>query len=115
MANRKISVEREPREYEGKTYNNYFVRGVVAGQSVKAQLTPPDNGGYAILDIVFAEGREVELSMKPYEMRDAAGKTVKGNTYAARSIGANGEVFECKLKPFRDSDKNLLEMILNQK
>ena len=115
MANKKINVEREPREYNGKTYNNYFVRGVIAGQEVKAQLAPPDNGGYALLDIVFADNRQVELTMKPYEMRDASGKTVKGNTYAARSTGANGDVFECKLKPHRDSDKNLLEMLLNQK
>jgi hypothetical protein len=115
MTNKKIKVEREPYEYEGKTYNNYLVKGVISGKEVKVKLAPPDKGGYSVLDIVFANGRDVELLTKPYELRDASGKVTKGNTYLARSVGENGEVYDCKLKPARDSDKNLLEMLLAQK
>jgi len=115
MANAKtIMVQREPVEHKGKMYTNYFVKGTVRGQAVKVRLTPPDFGGLAVLDIVFNGGNEAELALKPYEITDAnTGKVVKGNSFAARDVGPNGEVYECKLKPFRASDKNLLDMLLN--
>ena len=40
------------------------------------------------------------------------GKTIKGNTYAVRSYDDDGTVYECKVKPFRYSDKNILDMLL---
>jgi hypothetical protein len=109
-----MMIEREPYEYNGRTYNNYFIKGVIDGDEVRVKLTPPDNGGYKVLDIIFKDDRAVELALKPYQIKDGTGRIVKGNTYSARSVGANGEVLECKLKPARDSDKSLLEMLLSQ-
>jgi len=111
--NRTIMVERETYEYNDRTYFSYFIRGKVRGQEVKATVEPPDKGGYAVLGIVFGDAMEAELAIKPYEIKDeATGKVIKGNTYAARTVDANGEVYECTVKPYRNSDKMLLNMLL---
>ena len=109
--NQKIMVEREPYEKEGKSYFSYFVRGTVRGIEIKAQVSPTDIGGYTVLDIVFNGGNEAELVLKPYEIKDEKGNVVKGNTYFVRSVDENGEIYECKIKPFRDSGKSMLEML----
>ena len=47
------------------------------------------------------------------EIKDeATGNVIKGNTYAVRSVDENGEVYECTIKPFRVSDKMLLNMLM---
>ncbi len=109
----KIFVERETYEKEDKTYFSYFIKGKVRGKDVKATVVPHDVGGYAVLDIVFGEAMEAELVLKPYEIKDEkTKKTVKGNTYAVRSVDENGEIYECPVKPFRSSDKTILNMLL---
>ena len=109
----KIFVERETYEKEDKTYFSYFIKGKVRGKDVKATVVPHDVGGYAVLDIVFGEAMEAELVLKPYEIKDEkTKKTVKGNTYAVRSVDENGEIYECHVKPFRSSDKTILNMLL---
>ncbi len=114
MENRKIKVERGTFEYNGKTYNSYFIKGNVKGKDVQAALMPPDKGGWAVLDILFADTNEGELVVKPYELRDEkTGKvTATGNTFAVRTIDADGEVYECPVKPLRSSDKALLNMLI---
>lgn len=109
----KFFVERETYEKEDKTYFSYFIKGKVRGKDVKATVVPHDVGGYAVLDIVFGEAMEAELVLKPYEIKDEkTKKTVKGNTYAVRSVDENGEIYECPVKPFRSSDKTILNMLL---
>ena len=109
----KIFVERETYEKEDKTYFSYFIKGKVRGKDVKATVVPHDVGGYAVLDIVFGEAMEAELVLKPYEIKDEkTKKTVKGNTYAVRSVDENGEIYECPVQPFRSSDKTRLNMLL---
>ena len=118
MANKtndkQIFVERETYEKDGNTYFSHVVKGKIRGKDVKATLVPHDVGGYAILDIVFGEKPTAELVLKPYEIKDEkTKKTVKGNTYAVRSADeATGEIYECKIKPYRESDKTLLNMLL---
>ena len=95
--NKAILVERDTFEKDGKTYFSYFIKGKVRGKDVKVALTPPDRGGYAVLDIVFGDTMVAELAIKPYEIKDeATGKVLKGNTYAARSVDGNGEIYERK-------------------
>jgi hypothetical protein len=109
---KKIIVERETFEKEGKTYFSYFIKGIVRGREVRVGLVPPDRGGYAVLDIVFGDSMSAELALKPYEMKDeVTGRILKGNTYSAR-VEDNGEVYECKVKPYRNSDKDILNMLL---
>ena len=55
-------------------------------------------------------GRKVYASLEIKD--DATGKVVSGNTYSVISYDENGEVYECAIKPFRASDKALLNMLL---
>ncbi|UKI48384.1 MAG: hypothetical protein L6V82_02750 [Clostridiales bacterium] len=75
---------------------------------------PPDKGGWAVLDILFSDTNQGELVVKPYELKDEkTGKvTATGNTYAVRTVDENGEIYECPVKPFKSSDKALLNMLL---
>ncbi len=111
---RKIIVEKGVFEYNGKEYSSYFIKGTIKGKTVQASLMPPDKGGWAILDILFADTKEGELIVKPYEMKDEkTGKvTASGNTYAVRTVDADGEVYECPVKPFKSSDKTILNLLL---
>ena len=112
--NQKIKVERDTYEKNGKTYFSYFIHGNVRGKDVRAAVIPPDRGGYTVLDIVFGDAMEAELVVTPFEMKDeTSGRIISGNTYAVRSVDENGEVYECKIKPSRASDKALISMLLN--
>ena len=108
-----ICVERDTYEKNGKTYFSYFIKGTVRGKDVRVAVVPPDKGGYTVLDIVFGEQMAAELVVKPYEMKDeATGKTISGNTYAVLTHDEDGVPYECAVKPFRSSDKSLLNMLL---
>lgn len=109
----KIMVERETFEKDGKTYFSYFIKGKIRGKEVRIAVVPPDRGGYSVLDIVFGDEMKADLVLNPFEIKDeATGRVIKGNTYLARTIDENGEVFECNIKPYRNSDKMLLNMLI---
>ena len=109
----KIIVERETFERKGKTYYTYFIKGQVRGKDVRVAVIPPDKGGYAVLDIVFGDAMEAELVAKPFEIKDdKTGNVFAGNTYAVQTVGEDGEIYECAIKPYRSSDKTLLNMLL---
>lgn len=111
--NKQIFVERETFEKNDKTYFSYFIKGKVRGKDVKVAIVPPDKGGYTVLDIVFGDAMAAELVLKPYEIKDeATGKVISGNSYGVVSYDENGEIYECAIKPFRSSDKSLLNMLL---
>ena len=93
---------------------NYFVEGNVRGKDVKIGLVPPDLGGYTVLDIVFNGQNECDLIVTPFEITDDKGKVISGNTFVVRSLDENGEVYECKVKPARNSDKDLLGMLIKE-
>ena len=113
MKDKKIMVERETYEKDGNTYYTYFIKGKIRGKEVRIAVTPPDKGGYTVLDIVFGKEMKADLIAKPYEIKDdATGNVIKGNTYTVQSIDENGEVYECPIKPFRASDKSLLNMLM---
>ena len=115
MEKNTIKVERETFESNGKTYFGYFVSGEIRGRKVKAGVKPPDNGGDTGLDIVFGGGMEADLSVTPFEMKAEDGRTITGNTYAVTSVDSEtGEVYSCKVKPARESDKTLLQMLLSK-
>ena len=110
----KIIVEKGTFEYNDKEYSSYFIAGKIKGKDVKVALMPPDKGGWAVLDILFSDTNQGELVVKPYELKDEkTGKvTATGNTYAVRTVDENGEIYECPVKPFKSSDKALLNMLL---
>lgn len=109
----KIMVERETFEKNEKIYFSYFIKGVIRGKEVKVAVVPPDKGGYAVLDIVFGNEMSAELVANPFEIKDeATGKVISGNSYLVRTVDENGEIYECNIKPYRSSDKALLNMIM---
>lgn len=115
--NKTIIVERETFEKDGKTYFSYFIKGQIRGRDVKIAIAPPnsdkDKGGYTVLDIVFGNEMKANFIIKPFEMKDeSSGKVIKGNSYAVQSVDENGEIYECNIKPFRSSDKSLLNMLI---
>ena len=113
--NNKFYVERETYEKNEKTYFAYFIKGTIRGKEVKISIVPPDRDlkGYMALDIVFGDENKAELVVNPFEIKDdATGKVIKGNTYIARTTDAHGEVYECNIRPFKNSDKTLLNMII---
>ena len=118
--NKHIYVERETYEKNEKTYYSYFIKGVIRGREVRIGIAPPhsdtDIGGYAVLDLVFGNADKAELVLVPYEIRDEkTKKVIKGNSYAIRTVDeTTGEVYECAVKPFRTSDKAMLNMLLNK-
>lgn len=113
--NKKIMVEREAYEKNGKSYFAYYINGKVRGIDVKVKVVPPDMGGYTVLDIVYLGAKAVELSLTPFNFTDErSGREISGTTYSVKSFDENGDVYECKVKPFRDSDKNILNMLLKQ-
>lgn len=108
----KIMVERETFVSNDKEYFSYFIKGTIRGKEVKIGIIPPDKGGYTVLDIVFDDAVSCELVTTPFEMKTESGQVIKGNTYTVKSVGENGEVYECQVKPARTSDKALLNMLL---
>ena len=109
----KIMVERETFEKDGKTYFSYFIKGQLRGKDVRVAVIPPDKGGYSVLDIVFGNEMKALLTTNPYEIKDeATGKIIRGNTYAVQTKDEAGEVYECNVKPYRNSDKTLLTMLM---
>ena len=114
MANQ-IFVERETFEKNGRTFFSYFIKGSIRGKEVKVAVVPPDKGGYTVLDIVFGDAMAAELKLKPYEIKDeSTGKVISGNTYAVQTVDEDGEIYECSIKPYRNSDKALLNMLVKQ-
>lgn len=110
----KIMVERAPFEKNNKQFFSYFIKGNVRGKDIKIAIAPPDKGGYAVLDIVFGNSNTAELLAKPFSIKDdVTGKVFSGNTYVAHSVDEDGKVYECPIKPFKKSDKTLLDMLLS--
>lgn len=112
--NKNIIVERETYVKNDKTYFSYFIKGTVRGKDVKVAVVPHDFGGYALLDIVYGEEMKADLVYTPFEIKDEkAGRVIKGFTYAVRTVDEDtGETYECPIKPFRKSDKSILELLL---
>ena len=111
--NKQIFVEREAFEKDGRTFFSYFIKGNIRGKDVKVAVVPPDRGGYTVLDIVFGDQMAAQLVAKPFEIKDdATGKIIAGNTYSVQTVDENGEIYECAVKPYRGSDKSMLNMLL---
>lgn len=113
METRTIKISREPFERNGKSYFGYFVAGDVHGRTVKAGVKPPDNGGYTVLDILFNGAMEADLTVTPFELTTEDGRVITGNSYAVTAADPEtGVIYSCKVKPARESDKTLLQMLL---
>ena len=116
MNKAKLMVGRETylSKKDHQEHFSYFVQGHLRGTEVKVRIVPPEFGGYNVLEIVFGGEEQVELTVKPFEIKDEKGNvTMQGNMYGVKSVDEDGVVYECKIKPFQESDKALLSMLLN--
>ena len=114
VENKTLYVERESfKGSDGREFWSYIVKGKVRGRDVKVDFMPKDKGGYEPLDIVFDVKPTAELVMSEEEMTNDNGKITKYTSYKVRNIDEFGIVYECSVKPARDSDKALLTMLLN--
>lgn len=97
---------------DGRLYFAYTVRGIVRGQEKKVDFVPKDMGGYEPLDILFDIAPKAELTMSDEEMTDNNGRKTRYTAYKAQVVDEDGDIWDCGVKPQRDSDKALLKFML---
>ncbi len=98
---------------DGRQLYSYTVNGKVRGRDVKADFIPRDLGGYEPLDIIFDFELPVTLDVLEESSVDYSGNKNIRTVYFAQVIDADGCVYKCEVKPQRQSDKALVDMLLN--
>lgn len=111
----KLFVEREKfTGNDGKEYYSYFLKGNVRGREVRVDFAPKDKGGYEPLDIVFDVQDKAELIIGKEEMVDSnTGRKSVYDTYTLKTVDTDGIEYVVGVKPTRNSDKALLQMLIN--
>lgn len=87
----------------------YEMPCVLQNKNTKIDFTPKDFGGYEPLDFVFNVSEKAELLISETESETNSGKKTRYNSYTVRNVDDNGIVWECNVKPQRDSDKCMLK------
>ena len=96
---------------DGRPYFAYCVFGKVRGQEKKVDFAPKDMGGYEPLDILFDISEKAELIISD-EIMEINGQKSTFTSYKAQVVDEDGEIWDCNIKPQRDSDKALLKFLL---
>lgn len=111
---KKLYLERELfTTKDGKDYWGYSVKGRFAGRDIKVDFVASDQGGYEVLDMLFALSEDdVEVVMRDEVMTDDSGRETAYTVYEAQIIDDDGNKFAYKIKPSRNSDKTLLQFLL---
>ena len=112
MENLKLVREKIERK-DGREFWLYMVRGTVRNRDIKIDFVPKDIGGYEPLEIVFDVSETADLIIGNESITDSFGNKTAYTTYKAQNVDEFGIVYECNIKPQRDSDKSLLNMLLN--
>ena len=97
---------------DDRPYFAYLVRGIIRGQEKKIDFAPKDMGGYEPLDLVFDISPKAELIMTDEVMTDGNGVQTHYTAYKVQVTDDDGDVWDCGVKPQRDSDKALLKFLL---
>lgn len=97
---------------DGRPYFAYQVRGIIRGQEKKIDFVPKDKGGYEPLDIIFDINPKAELIISDEVMTDNDGNKTAYKAYKVSVTDEDGDLWECGVKPQRDSDKALLNFLL---
>lgn len=108
-----LVLNRESVTLKGKKYFNYYVACEIYGRKSKARIIPKDNGGYALLDILFDNGGDVKLLRKTNKQTNSNGSISMINTYTAVYTDPVSEkVYEVLVKPYKPSDEDWIKMYL---
>lgn len=116
---RKPFIGKDKKEYWGYVVEGTIVRvknGKRFEKEVTVDFVAKDQGGYEVLDLIFFETDEAELVMHDETMTNE--KTGEVSTYTVYEIRAqddDGTVYSYKVKPSRESDKSLLNMLINSR
>lgn len=87
----------------------YEMPCTLRGKQTKIDFAPKDNGGYEQLDNIFDINEKAELIIEEREIENMNGKKTHSNTYTVRNVDEDGVVWECGVRPQRDSDKCMLK------
>lgn len=112
-----LTVERETYEAKNnKEYYGYFVRGQVRGREVRADLVPKnkDFDGYEILDIIFDIAPTAELTIREETSENEHGGKTRYTVYEVQNTDEDGILYSYKLKPRAESDKSILNVLLQK-
>ncbi len=118
--NESVSMFRLEREKctgrDGKEYWSYAIHGKIRGRDVKVDFVAYDQGGYEVLDIIFDIADTAELVISDGQMtNETTGEVIKFRTFEARNVDNDGVEYRYKIRLARESDKALLNMLLQQK
>lgn len=113
----RLTVERDTYETrDKKEYYNYFVRGQLRGREVRAELAPKnkDFDGYELLDLIFDIAPTAELYIRDEESETASGSKSVYTVYEVQNTDEDGILYSYKLKPRAESDKSILNVLLQK-
>lgn len=112
-------IGKDKKEYWGYVVKGKIVR-VKNGKRLEKEITvdfvAKDQGGYEVLDLIFFDTDEATLVMRDETMTNE--KTGEKSTYTVYEVQAeddDGTVYSYKVKPSRESDKSLLNMLINSR
>lgn len=109
---------------EGKEYWGYYVEGTIVrkknGKRMQKDITvdfvAKDSGGYEVLDLIFFSSDIAKLVMREGKMtNERTGKVSRYTVYEIQSTDDDGTMFSYKVKPSRESDKALLQMLIDRR
>ena len=109
---------------EGKEYWGYYVERTIVreknGKRMQKDITvdfvAKDSGGYEVLDLIFFSSDIAKLVMHEEKMtNERTGKVSRYTVYEIQSTDDDGTMFSYKVKPSRESDKALLQMLIDRR
>lgn len=109
---------------DGKEYWNYVVKGNIVrvknGKRLEKEITvdfvAKDQGGYDVLDLIFFGTDEASLRIYDASMtNDKTGEVTVYTVYEVYATDDDGTEYSYKVKPSRESDKSLLNMLISSK
>lgn len=109
---------------EGKEYLGYYVEGTIVreknGKRMQKDITvdfvAKDSGGYEVLNLIFFSSDTAKLVMHEEKMtNERTGKVSRYTVYEIQSTDDDGTMFSYKVKPSRESDKALLQMLIDRR
>lgn len=97
---------------DGRLYFAYILRGKLRGREVKVDFSPKDKGGYLPLDLVFDVSQKAELDISEV-VQEMNGVKSRRLVYTVSTADEDGQLWKCEVKPTRNSDRDLLFMLMN--
>ena len=114
---KRLIVERETfTTKDNREMWSYAVYGKgVGGRETKVDFVAYDQGGYEVLDMIFAIAPSAELQMREEFMTDSETGEIRSYTvYEVANVDEDGDELRCRIKPARDSDKSILAYLLKK-